>query len=252
MPVRGSWESSLNDAVKTDGKTGGRQLKKSVLGLLTTDPFEASLEQLLQMPLKRVISPILGFLCADDEMVRWRAVTAAGAVVARLASEDREAAREIVRRLMWTLNEESGGIGWGAPEAMAEIIARDAGLAREYAGMLVSYLNPRGNFLEHELLQRGVLWGVVRLARVAPNHVEAAAPYLRDFLSSRDAGVRGLAAAAAGALCVCDLGDALASLLDDEARFREYDGTRVVSRTVKEAAEEALHQCSRKEYAGAL
>lgn len=237
----------MKDALVADDKTGGRQLKKTVLGLLSSDDFETALAQIEQLPLRRAINPILGFLCADKELVRWRAVTATGAVVARIAAEDREAAREIVRRLMWSLNEESGGIGWGAPEAMAEIIARDGGLAREYAGIFVSYLDPQGNYLEHELLQRGVLWGVVRLAGVAPELVKDAAPHLRRFLGSRDAGVRGLAAAALGMLDDGDLRGDLEPLVQDEAQVRVYDGTRVTSRTVGEMAGEALGRREGKE-----
>jgi len=225
-----------------DEKAGGRQLKKTVLGLLDSDDFEAALPQLEQLPPKRAINPILGFLCADKELVRWRAVTAAGAVVARLASEDREAAREIVRRLMWSLNEESGGIGWGAPEAMAEIMARDEGLAREYAAILVSYLDPQGNYIAHALLQRGVLRGVVRLANLAPDLVKNVTPHLRPLLGSADAGVRGLAARSLGLLDDTDLRGDLEPLLQDEAQVRVYDGKRVTSRTVGEMAAEALER----------
>ena len=49
-------------------------------------------------------------------------------VVSRLADSDMEAARVIMRRLMWNLNDESGGIGWGSPEAMGEILAAMVGL----------------------------------------------------------------------------------------------------------------------------
>jgi hypothetical protein len=45
-----------------------------------------------------------------------------GEVMAHLADKDMESARVIMRRLMWSLNDESGGIGWGAPEAMGEIV----------------------------------------------------------------------------------------------------------------------------------
>lgn len=237
----------MKDALMTDDKTGGRQLKKTVLRFLDSDDFEAAFPQLEQLPPRRAINPILGFLCADKELVRWRAVTATGAVVARLAAEDREAAREIVRRLMWSLNEESGGIGWGAPEAMAEIMARDEGLAGEYAAILASYLNPQGNYLTHALLQRGVLWGLVRLASLAPDLVKNVTPHLRRLLESQDAGVRGLGATALGLLDDTDLRGDLEPLLQDEAQVRVYDGKRVTSRTVGEMAAEALERHKSKE-----
>jgi len=52
-----------------------------------------------------------------------------GRVVSSLAEKDMESARVVMRRLMWNLNEESGGIGWGCPEAMGETMARSAPLA---------------------------------------------------------------------------------------------------------------------------
>ena len=74
-----------------------------------------------------------------------------------------------MRRLMWNLNDESGGIGWRArPEAMGEIVARSERLADEYGHILISYLDPDGNYLEHPLLQRGLLWGIGRFAHARP------------------------------------------------------------------------------------
>ena len=52
-----------------------------------------------------------------------------GVVVAGLAEHDMESARVVMRRLMWNLNDESGGIGWSSPEAMGEIMDPFPGLA---------------------------------------------------------------------------------------------------------------------------
>jgi hypothetical protein len=115
-------------------------------------------------------------------------------VVSHLADAQMESARVIMRRLMWTLNDESGGIGWGAPEAMGEITARHKALADEFGCILVSYIRPDCNFLEHPILQRGVLWGLGRLAHVRAEMVVEAVPFIRPFLDSDDAVHRGLAA----------------------------------------------------------
>ncbi len=42
-----------------------------------------------------------------------------------------------MHRLMWSLNDESGSIGWGVPEAVAEIMANHDGAAEKYAYILV-------------------------------------------------------------------------------------------------------------------
>ncbi|MFH0958303.1 MAG: hypothetical protein V1897_06330, partial [Pseudomonadota bacterium] len=123
----------------------GRDLKKKVIELLREKDFGSSLNQLALFPGKLVINPLLSYLLDHDELVKWRAVTAIGLVVSKLAENDAEAARVIMRRLMWSLNDESGGIGWGAPEAMAEIMAQCHRMAQEFNLILISYLDEEGN-----------------------------------------------------------------------------------------------------------
>ncbi|MCF8105772.1 MAG: HEAT repeat domain-containing protein [Desulfohalobiaceae bacterium] len=173
---------------------GFRQNKQEISGLLLAEDFERSLEKICALGLKKAVSPLIAFLNSRKELQRWRAVTGLGVVVARLADQDLEAARVVVRRLMWSLNDESGGIGWGAPEAMGEICARRQRLAREYSKILVSYLNPAGNYLEHPVLQRGLLWGLARLAHARPELAREAVLYIQPFLYSKDPIHRGLAA----------------------------------------------------------
>jgi hypothetical protein len=172
-------------------------------------------------------------------------VTAAGEVVEHLAATDKESARVIMRRLLWSLNDESGGIGWGAPEAIGEIMARDETLAREYSSMLVSYLDEEGNFLEYEVLQRGLLWGLVRLAEVRPHLLESAVPHLPPYLESSDAAVRGLAALAAGLLDARELRPKLEALTEDRDEFLLYRRNELGRHSVGQMAQEALARLDR-------
>ena len=64
-------------------------------------------------------------------------------------------------------------------------------MADEFANVLISYIDPQGNFLEHELLQRGSLWGVGRLAHARPLLARPAAPFLSAFYQSPDPYLRG-------------------------------------------------------------
>ncbi|MBW2604650.1 MAG: HEAT repeat domain-containing protein [Deltaproteobacteria bacterium] len=219
---------------------GIRQLKKILPALLKNDAFEKSLDQICLMPARKVVNPLFSFFYNPDELVKWRAVIAMGAVVARLAHEDFESARIVMRRLMWNLNDESGGIGWGSPEAMGEIMARHDSLAKEYACILVSYINEAGNFLEHEMLQRGVLWGLGRLAHTRPERVRDAAAYLCPFMRSKDPVHRGLAAWTAGAIPSKMTESLLKRLVTDEAKINIFIGIHLEERTVGQLAAEAL------------
>jgi len=218
----------------------GRELKKKVLGLLQAEHFEMSLDEMRTLPGRLVVNSLFSFLLHKEEIVRWKAVTAMGVVVGNLAQQDMEAARTIMRRLMWSLNEESGGIGWGAPESMAEIMACNDGLAREYVNMFVSYLDRQGNYLEHEVLQRGLLWGLVRLSGAKSEIVAAVVPHIAPYLTSQDTTVRGLAAWAAGLLKARNARGELMKLLDDDEQFTSYVDGKLIQLSVKELARGAL------------
>jgi len=224
---------------------GGRKLKKKILGLLNENPLETSLEKICQFPPRQAVNPLFSFFYHSEELVKWRAVTAMGAVVARLAQEDMESARIVMRRLMWHLNDESGGIGWGAPEAMGEIMARHEKLAEEYACILVSYINQSGNFIEHEMLQRGVLWGLGRLAYVRPELVANAVDFLLPFIHSNDAVHRGFAAWVSGALSSEFTTPLLQNLVSDEAKIKIFINMNLVESTVGKLAQEALSRTTR-------
>jgi hypothetical protein len=217
-----------------------------VLELLQSDNFDERIDELCQLPARQVINPLFSFLLSSDEQTRWRAITAMGAVVADLAEKDMESARVIMRRLIWSLNDESGGIGWGAPEAMGEIMASHEGLAKEYADVLISYVWEDGNFLEYEPLQRGAVWGIGRVAQARPDLVQDALPHLLSFLESPDATVRGLAAWTEGLLGAEAARPQLEAVLQDDARILVYLDRRLVRRSVSDLAKQALAGIRRK------
>ena len=218
----------------------GRILKQGVLELLRSEKLDFALEALCKIPPRQVINALFCFLYSTEEQIKWRAVTAMGAAVARLADVEMEPARIIMRRLMWNLNDESGGIGWGSPEAMGEILACHEALANEYAPILISYARKDGNYLELEMLQRGLLWGVARLSQVRPYLVLDEISHFLPYLQSSDPVVRGLAAWLMGLLEASDARTTLEALTDDDAELSVYQNRKLINRCVKELAEEAL------------
>jgi hypothetical protein len=218
----------------------GRKLKKKILELLDSDDFENRFQEICQLPARQAVNPLFSFFYNTNELIRWRAVTAMGALVFSLADQDMESARVVMRRLMWNLNDESGGIGWGSPEAMGEIMARHSRLAEEYSKILISYVDEDGNFIEHEVLQRGVLWGMGRLAYARPGLVEHAAPFLLPFMESEDKIHRGLAAWAAGALNTVLTKPLLQNLAVDNSKINIFVDMHLVEYTVGQLAIEAL------------
>ncbi len=218
----------------------GRATKRRIYHLLNSPDLASALDEISRLPRRQVINPLFSLLYNRDQDVRWAAIKAMGAVVAKLADEDMESARVIMRRLMWNLNDESGGIGWGSPEAMGEILANHEGLAKEYAPIMISYAMANGNYLEHEILQRGLLWGIGRLGQVRPHLLKKAAQHLLPYLDSPDATVRGLASRAVGLLKLDEASSKLKSLRGDKNEIQIYKDHKVVSCRVMDLAEEAL------------
>jgi hypothetical protein len=170
-----------------------RNQKAAVRRQLQNDDFETVKKEILAYPARRVINMLISLFCDDVPLVRWRAIEATGAVVSMHAETDMESARVIMRRFLWMLNDESGGIGWGVPEAMGEVLALSDRLAMEFHRVFLSYVQPACNFLEHPLLQRGLLWGLCRLAQKKRSLVCPVLPDVEPFLDSGDPYHRGLA-----------------------------------------------------------
>lgn len=219
---------------------GYRELKMRIGHLLAQDDLEAALEAICRIPGRQAVNPLFSFFYSTEEQIRWHAIMAMGEVVCRLAETAMESARVVMRRLMWNLNDESGGIGWGSPEAMGEITAGHPGLAEEFDRILVSYINPAGNFLEHEILQRGSLWGVGRLAHARPPHARPAAPFLPAFFDAPDPYLRGTAIWAVGPILDNTLRPLVEDRQSDKGPLRLYRHMRMTDVTVGELAREAL------------
>ncbi len=230
-----------------------RKIKKEVLSLLAAGDLGKTRERLQGFDEQGLVNPLFSALYRPEEMLRWHTVTIFGEVLARLADRDMEAARIVMRRYLWSLNDESGGIGWGAPEAMAEAMYNHDGICVEYLHMLISYMRPDGplehqdgNYLELPELQRGLLWGVGRLAEKRRELLleKGVVPDLESYLDSGDPSVRGLSARALGLLQAPETESGLHTLENDERRVRLYQDGKVHVVTVADLAMEALVRIS--------
>ena len=220
----------------------GRQLKIKIKKLLLQEDFQGGLADVAELSARKAVNPLFSFLCSGDELLKWRSVTAMGEIVARLAEKNTESARVVMRRLMWHLNDESGGIGWGCPEAMGEIMARSEKLAEEFWCILISYAQPEANFLEHQTLQRGLLWGIGRLVHARPHLLSDRLECLHPFLQDPDPYLRGLAAWAAATSQNIHTQKLLSNLQTDTAELKIYLKQNLVLCTVAQLAKMALQK----------
>lgn len=219
-----------------------RRLKKRLMEIIRADDFETEKSKALEYPAKKAINPLISFLYTGDQVVFHRTVEIIGLVVDQMAKEDMESARIVMRRFMWMLNDESGGIGWGIPESMSEVMARNKSLAEEYSGILISYLDEEGNFLEYEALQRGLLWGVARLSQTRPDLMKNAKDQLGKYILSPDPYIRYHAIKAAANLSAVNLIQNLKDFETDDSMVKLYRDNKHIEETVGYAAKAALQQ----------
>jgi len=221
-----------------------RSLKTQLRCQLQSELWQDHLPDILALPGRETVGPLMSFLLFGGEM-KWRAATALGLVVGRMADEDMEQARVFMRRLLWHMNEESGNVGWGIPETMAEIMCNHRRLADDYNRMLHSYVRETtedDNYLDHPPLRAAVYWGLGRLAQVRPELMKPAVRALWWGLEDEFHPGRGMAAWALGNLNALDAADKIRTLLDDDTPVELFEDGAVVCTTVGGMARQALER----------
>ncbi len=138
------------------------------------------------------VRALVSLLCSAEKDIRLPAARALGRLAATLADREPEKVRDLLRRLFWSTNDESGASGLGAPEAIAEIIAGRPDLWSDFVGPLVNLLDEPG-------LSAGVMTAVRRIA-LDPALVRQAQPILQYLAGSADPATRALALQAAADL----------------------------------------------------
>lgn len=148
--------------------------------ILQSQDRKQALERLAKIPDMQLVGHLFSHFYATNELIKFRSITAMGLLGKRLAAGHMENARNLMRRLIWNLNDESGGIGWGSAEAMGEIMGRSPALAEEYASILFSFLDPKANYIDNSLLQQGVLWGIGTCVSAYPDKLS---PHLAGLIA---------------------------------------------------------------------
>lgn len=203
------------------------EIKEEIISLLENREFDSLAELVARR--RSFLRYLNRLLYSPGGLLRWRAVEGMGAVAHRLAGEDPEAVRNIIRNLLWTINEESGGIGWGAAECIGEIIYRRPEMFQEYASIIISRA-------DEEMLRRGVVWAAGRIAQAHPGLVLESLPELAGFLDDPDPVVRGYTLRLFGILGEKPDFSRLRRLLDDRSPVPVYENGRITEVAVADLA----------------
>lgn len=210
-------------------------MKEQLRNLLVNEAYGPIIE--LAGHKRRVLSFLTTLTYDPDPLIAWRAIEAIGLAAGRIADDDPEFVRIHLRRLLWLLNDESGGIGWRAPEAIGEIIRNRQKQFAEFVPIVISLLDMEeedvGKFLP------GILWAIGRLGQVMPDAAKLAIPGIVPCLNNPDPQTRGMAVWCLGQLHAANhlLPEVL--LKDDSAIDVYLDG-QLVCKSVAQLAGEAL------------
>jgi hypothetical protein len=142
---------------------------------------------------KRVWRFLQSSLYQTDETLRWHTIEAI-AVLLRSRWDDgqREKVLDYLRRLVWSISDESGGIGWSAPQTIAETIIAIPQLSDPFANIMIDR-----SFNEPALLKGG-LWGIGRLGRSISQSIKVFQDLILASFDVDDPETLGLAAWAMG------------------------------------------------------
>lgn len=221
-------------------------LKKELRAKLEDLHWKSNIGQIVQIG-QKAVPALFSFLLLQSEL-RHRAAIALGQIIAGLYATDPETARNYIRQYMWHMNEDSGNIGWGIPEAFAETLGASPELAKEYAHILVSYIIELGfadNFCDFAPLRRSCYWAVGRLAQAQPGLVEKNRKWLVKGLEDDDEICCGMAAWALAQLSPHNADrEALLKLSDKnyQSSCEIFDKDMLTYKTVSQLAEDVLRR----------
>ena len=71
---------------------------------------------------RSAVRTLTSLLFDPEPLISYRAAEALGWVSALEFQKRPEKVRQLLRRLFWMMNDESGNVGWRAPEAIGEIL----------------------------------------------------------------------------------------------------------------------------------
>jgi len=188
---------------------------------------------------RKTVRVLRSLLYEDEPLVKWRAVTMFG----WLAREKPKLIDSEVDRLIWSLNDEAGSIGRGAPETLGEIVRNNARLGRDGGKIVAHYIEDpetcRPPNRNPEILI-GVLWAIGRMGERRPDDVEDVLAAVGNFYDDPDPNVRGHAVWALGRILRPGSGEFIRNRTGDPGRVLVYEDGELRACTVGELTREAL------------
>ncbi len=131
--------------------------KKDFLSLLEKEDFETIATASLQN--SNVFGWIIALSYDKENPMSWKAIKAMGYIAeAYLKADSIDPLRNTIRKLLWSMTDESGGIGWRAAELIGEIVFAEPSLFEDIIPILWSQR-------EEESFLESVLRSMIKLSK---------------------------------------------------------------------------------------
>jgi len=127
----------------------------------------------------RVVRFLTGRLYTQDEREKWRVIRALGALARAEGVLTDARVHDLLQRFLWALNDESGAVPYGVPEAMGEILAARPAQRASMVPILTGMLTEDDTY-QTGVVERGIYWA---LGRIGPD-VVVHCPEALDVLSA--------------------------------------------------------------------
>jgi len=207
-------------------------LKEEIKGALLGRDFEKVAR--LALADKRVFRMLISLAYDKEDLLCWRAIEAMGKAAGAIAEKDPAIVRNIVQRLIWSVREESGGIGWSAPEMLGEIVINSPLTCADIPPIILS-------FYEEESFLKGVLWAMGRIVHAGISGMEGSYEVAKEALNHKDPSVRGLALCAIPETRIVETADKIKDMMDDEGRLKIYENHELFETRVGDIAKKVLN-----------
>jgi len=143
------------------------ELKQRLVQALESNDNETVRTLALQS--RKMFSVLVRLAYDKTTLIGWRSIRATGHVASLYVKNNYDFLRDAIRKLLWSLSDESGGIGWSAPEILGEIVSADPGKMSDVIPLIADIFS-----MEERVFRPGVLYALKRIGETKP---EAVVPF---------------------------------------------------------------------------
>lgn len=208
-------------------------LKESIKDSLLKGDFDSIINSSEPSKVTRIL---LSLSYDKSDIVGWRAIEVTGMLTRKVSERDPEFGRNLIRKLLWNIRDEAGGIGWSSPEILGEIVRNDITGYPEIPVILWS-------FIDEEPLRKGIIWATGRIGEVSPAIMNFAIPFLEKMFKDGDPSIRFYSAWA-----LCKMGISLET--DEDIQEYIYEEGIYEERSLKDILRRCNNSTSSVSHAG--